>query len=359
MNKKISKLDQFQAVDLFCGIGGLSYGMKDTIKVVAGIDIDATCEYAFAHNVGAKYIPASVVNITGEDLIALYDKNKRRILVGCAPCQPFSSHSYKRKNKIDISTEDERWKLLYEFKRLIIETQPEIISMENVPQLIKHRVFDEFVQSLKEQGYQVSDYSKPVFCPDYGIPQKRQRLVLLASKLGKINLIPPTHKVYKTVADTIKHLPPIKDGERDTNDSLHLARKLSPLNLQRIQAITQGQTWTSFKDTNLITPCHKTEEGKKFTGVYGRMRWDSVAPTITTHCIGLSNGSFGHPEQDRAISLREAALLQSFPQHYEFIEEGKSFNIASIARHIGNAVPPLLGTAIAKSIEQHINQFVE
>jgi DNA (cytosine-5)-methyltransferase 1 len=300
-----------------------------------------------------------VSNISGEALIALYGKGKRRILVGCAPCQPFSSHTNKIKNKTNISEEDNRWKLLYEFQRLIKETQPEIISMENVPQLIKHIVFDDFVESLKKEGYHISDYRKPIYCPDYGVPQKRQRLVLLASKLGEIKLIPPTHTTYITVEDVLKDLPAIKDGETDSKDSLHRSRKLSPMNLRRVQALKEGKTWTSFEDSDLIAPCHKSENGKKFTGVYGRMSWKEVAPTITTHCIGLSNGCFGHPEQDRAISLREAALLQSFPKDYEFIAPLDSSNMTSLARHIGNAVPPKLGEAIAKSIELHINQFVK
>jgi DNA (cytosine-5)-methyltransferase 1 len=187
----------------------------------------------------------------------------------------------------------------------------------------------------------------------------RQRLVLLASKLGEIQLIPPTHTTHITVKDTIKDLPAIKDGETDANDSLHRARKLTPMNLRRVKALKEGKTWTSFEDTDLIAPCHKSNNGKKFTSVYGRMSWNEVAPTITTHCIGLSNGRFGHPEQDRAISLREAALLQSFPKEYEFLAPSQSYNVATLARHIGNAVPPKLGEAIAKSIERHINQFVQ
>lgn len=355
----MDKLNQFQVVDLFCGVGGLSYGMKQSgLSIAAGIDIDTTCEFAYATNVEAKFISKSVTDISGVELSSLYDVNKRKILVGCAPCQPFSSHSHKRKNKINIAEEDNRWSLLFEFKRLIEEVQPDIISMENVPQLIKHSIFDEFIAALISHGYYVSDYSKIVFCPNYGIPQKRQRLVLLASKLGEIELIPPTHTKYITVADSIRTLPPIADGETHETDNLHRSRKLSPINLRRIKSIKEGQTWTSFKDLDLIAPCHLSDAGKKFTSVYGRMRWDDVAPTITTHCIGLSNGCFGHPDQNRAISLREAALLQSFPKTYRFAEDGQVFNMAAIARHIGNAVPPLLGVAIAKSIEKHINQFV-
>ena len=128
------------------------------------------------------------------------------------------------------------------------------------------------------------------------------------------------------------------------------------MNLKRIEKLKEGESWTSFKgeDKQLIAPCHQKSSGKKFTGVYARMSWKDVAPTITTHCIGLSNGRFGHPEQNRAISLREAALLQSFPITYNFIENKQNYNIGNLARHIGNAVPPKLGEVIAKSIKQHI-----
>lgn len=357
---KIDKLSKFQVVDLFCGVGGLSYGMKRCgINIAAGIDIDSTCAFAYNQNVQAKFINKNILDVTGKELAGLYDKNKRKILVGCAPCQPFSSHSHKIKNKKNIAEDDNRWKLLNEFKRLVEETQPEIISMENVPQLINHTIFDEFVKSLKAQSYFISSYKKAISCPDYGVPQRRFRLVLLASKLGEIELIPPTHSVPVTVRDTIKEIRPINDGEIDEQDNLHRSRKLSPMNLRRIQALKEGQSWTSFVDKDLVAPCHKSENGKTFTAVYGRMNWNEVAPTITTHCIGLSNGRFGHPEQNRAISLREAALLQSFPDTYQFVLPGQPYNMGAVARHIGNAVPPKLGEAIAKSIELHINQFIK
>jgi DNA (cytosine-5)-methyltransferase 1 len=354
------KLSDFQAIDLFCGVGGLSYGMKQHgMNIAAGIDFDAACGYAFQENVQAKFVHQDITTVEATLLNELYASDKRRILLGCAPCQPFSNHSNKLKNKKNIAETDNRWTLLDEFRRLIIAAQPEIISMENVPQLTKHSVFHEFIAALKEQNYYISDYRKPIYCPDYGVPQRRKRLVLLASKLGQIEIIAPTHKKqnYVTVKAVIGDLPPIQDGETHPKDALHRARKLSPLNLKRIQALKEGQTWTSFKDDTLIAPCHKSETGNAFTAVYGRMCWNETAPTITTHCIGLSNGRFGHPSQDRAISLREAALLQSFPKTYRFVSDSHTLPLATLARHIGNAVPPKLGEAIAKSIQQHIEKF--
>lgn len=354
----MTSLYDFSVVDLFCGVGGLTHGLiKGGLNVVAGYDIDTSCTYAYEKNNNAKFYSKSVEKITQTELQQLYGK-KRRILVGCAPCQPFSSHSNKIKIKKNIEEDDDRWKLLYEFRRLIEETEPEIISMENVPLLSKHKVFEDFVQLLKDKGYKISKYQKVVYCPDYGIAQKRQRLVLLASKLGKIELIPPTHNKenYKKVIDEIGNLTPINDGEVDELDPLHRARKMSPLNLQRIKAITEGQNWTNLSE-DLISPCHKTDKGKTFTIAYGRMKWHEPSPTITTHCIGFSNGRFGHPTQNRAISLREAALLQSFPENYEFIDSTRPANITQLAKHIGNAVPPKLGEVIALSIKQHIEKY--
>jgi DNA (cytosine-5)-methyltransferase 1 len=354
----MSRIEDYQAVDLFCGVGGLSYGMKQIgIDIVAGVDIDSTCEYAFTTNINARFLNKSIHELKGHELSDIYSKDKKRILVGCAPCQPFSSHTHKLKNKKNISLEDDRWSLLNEFSRLIYETQPEIISMENVPKILNHSIFDNFLQALRENNYHVSSYKKIVYCPDYGVPQSRHRLVLLASKLGQIELIPPTHFEHLTVRGTIKNLDPIKDGEAHKNDVLHRARKLSALNKLRIKNIKEGESWTSFTDDALIAPCHKSKNGKKFTSVYGRMNWDHVAPTITTHCIGFSNGRFGHPEQDRAISLREASLLQSFPSTYQFISDPDTVCMGNIARHIGNAVPPKLGEAIAKSIKIHIENI--
>ena len=183
--------ENISAIDLFCGIGGLSYGLrKADIKVRAGIDQDLSCEYAYKTNNKAKFIGDDVSSIKGEDLIAKYWRNnENRILVGCAPCQPFSTHS----NKVKDKENGDKWNLLNQFKRLIDETSPIVVSMENVPNLANKDIFRQFVNFLKEHKYFVS-YSN-VYCPDYGIPQKRRRLVLLASKLGEIKIIEKTHSL--------------------------------------------------------------------------------------------------------------------------------------------------------------------
>lgn len=156
-----------------------------------------------------------------------------------------------------------------------------------------------------------------------------------------------------SVKETIGHLPPVKAGEMDKKDPLHRARFLSEINLLRIKATKEGGGWKDWPE-ELQLECHKKKSGSSYGSVYGRMRWNDVAPTMTTHCTGLGNGRFGHPEQDRAITLREASLFQTFPEGYKFYENDKTFNPSTISRHIGNAVPPLLGRVIAKSIKNHL-----
>lgn len=344
--------DEFSVVDIFCGIGGLSYGfLSEGFKIAAGIDFDNTCQFAYEKNNKAKFINEDIAKVNASDLNKLFEKGKRKILIGCAPCQPFSSYTFRDKNK-----KKSKWSLLYEFTRLIRDVEPEIVSMENVAQLVNFKkppVFDDFLDSLHEMGYYVN--FEVVNCPDYGIPQSRKRLVLLASKYKEIKLLPKTHSSdnYVTVKDTIGNMPAITDGETDEKDKLHFSRRLSPLNKKRIMVTPYGGSWKDWPE-NLLLSCHKKESGKSYKSVYGRMKWEKPGPTITTHCVGYGNGRFGHPEQHRAISLREAALLQTFPMTYEFFPESKGFSSVIIARQLGNAVPVLLGQVIAKSIKAHI-----
>jgi len=195
---------------------------------------------------------------------------------------------------------------------------------------------------------------------DYGIPQRRKRLILFGSKYGRIDLIEKTVKEgkFKTVKEAIGNLPAVEDGVSHPLDPLHRARKLTDLNKKRILATKEGGSWRDWDDS-LKLECHKKENGKEFGSVYGRMKWNDVAPTMTTYCTGLGNGRFGHPEQNRAITLREAALLQSFPRNYDFIDPESVFSAPKIARHIGNAVPVDLGVVIAKSIKNHIIEIAK
>lgn len=339
-------------IDLFCGIGGLSYGfVLEKFNLMAGIDLDESCKYAFETNNKSDFIVKDLTVTHSQEIERLFGKKSVRILVGCAPCQAFSTLSQKYKNS-------DKWKLLYSFSRIIDEIRPEIVSMENVPNLLKYRngeVFNHFLTVLNRCKYEVT--YKIVNAADYGVPQNRNRLILIASKLGRIDFMNETHSPNKrvTVKDAIGHLPPIKDGEAHSNDLIHRAQKLSPTNKKRILATNEGGGWKDWPK-NLLLECHKKKSGKTFRSVYGRMKWNDVSPTLTTQCTGLGNGRYGHPEQDRAISLREAALLQSFPKGYKLQNPNKPFSHTRIETHIGNAVPVKLGRMIAKSIKRHLKQ---
>jgi len=354
-------LESYTVVDLFCGVGGLSHGFfLEGFNVIAGIDNDQSCEYAFVSNNQASYLCEDIFEMDANKIKDLFPQNGIKILVGCAPCQPFSRYnSFVKEEDLD----DQKWALLLEFGKIIETVQPDIISMENVPQLAKYNkkgVYSKFIKILEENGYNISDTQQVVYCPDYGVPQNRKRLVLLASKLGPIQLIPPlcTPEQYPTVRNAIGNLPPIAAGEAYKNDPLHKSQSLSELNLRRIRAATPGGSWRDWP-IELHLDCHKKLDGRTFGDVYGRMKWTEPSPTLTTHCAAISNGRFGHPEQDRAISLREAAILQSFPQDYKFIDPSlKKYSATNIQRHIGNAVPVKLGQAIAKSIKVHLNELV-
>ena len=352
-NKTImKKTKKIEAIDLFCGIGGLSYGLRQAdIDVLAGLDNDESCSYAYEKNNDCKFISADISKYDFSEMKEMYSKDSIKILVGCAPCQPFSSHSFKSQNK----EKDTRWNLIDYFLKGVDKLSPDIISMENVRGLTKTGIFKDFVTKLEKRGYKI-DF-EVVYCPDYGIPQNRSRLVLLGSKLGKILVPKKTHKKgnYVTVGDIIQKLPKLKIGESDKKDSLHKTIKLSDINLKRIRQSKPKGSWKDW-DQNLLPNCYKKESGKTYTSVYGRMSWDDVSPTITTQFFNYGSGRFGHPIQDRALSLREGALLQTFPKSYDF---GKEIALAKIGRHIGNAVPPKLGFVIGQTIKEHIKNYHE
>lgn len=341
-------------IDMFCGIGGLTHGfIKENFRVIAGFDIDESCRYAYEQNNKARFISKKIEEVKAEDILELYPPDHTRILIGCAPCQPFSKYQQKQ------GANNEKWKLLGAFADLIVAVQPEIVSMENVPELLRFKkgeVFDNFVEKLDKVGYHVT--SDLVYCPDYGIPQERTRLVLFASKFGKVRLLEKTHtpEQYRTVRSVIGNLPPLEAGASCKNDPLHRAQGISELNLRRIKQSIPGGSWHDW-DEELITECHRKKSGIHYSSVYGRMRWDEPSPTLTTECFAYGSGRFGHPEQNRALSLREAALLQTFAPTYEFVEPGSPLYFTTIGRYIGNAVPVDLGRVIAKSIRIHLESF--
>lgn len=342
-----------QVVDLFCGVGGLTRGLLNAgLEVIAGYDIDSTCQFTYEYNNKVTFHNENIRNVTGHDINALYKNNAVKVLVGCAPCQPFSQMRFKLGG---ANEQDEKYNLLLEFGRLIKEVRPSIISMENVPQIRETDIFSKFLSILQDSGYNVE--TRVVFCPDYGIPQTRRRFVLLGSLLGPIHIINPSHHRDEVhVRDFIGNLPPIAAGETDQNDPMHRSASLSQRNLQRIQASIPGGTWRDWPE-ELRCPCHRKDSGRTYSSVYGRMTWDQIGPTITTQFHNYGTGRYGHPEQDRALSLREGALLQTFPIDYNFINPAVPFVLSDIARHIGNAVPVRLGEVIGQSIVQHLHEY--
>lgn len=335
----------YGVVDLFCGVGGLTCGLERAgLDVVAGYDLDATCEYTYSHNNNAQFINKNIEEVTGLDIKRLLRGFDVKILAGCAPCQPFSRHQKDKQNR----KKHKDWKLLYQFARLVKEAKPHIVSMENVPELENEQVFKDFVKTLEEEKYYVT--YKVVNAADYGVPQRRKRLLLLASRRKKIDFIEPTHENVVTVREVIGNLPRIDAGEENNNDNLHIASTLSDTNLNRIRHSLPGGTWRDWPE-DLVLECHKKDTGKSYSAVYGRMQWDDVAPTITTQFIGYGTGRFGHPVQDRALTLREGAMLQTFPENYSFVPDGEPVVLKKVARHIGNAVPPRLGEVIGLSIK--------
>jgi len=350
------KEPQIDAVDLFCGAGGLTYGLRQAgISVKAGVDLDKACQFAYEENNHAEFIPKSVTELGLEDIQKHFSKGAIKLLAGCAPCQTFSTYSLKRR-ATESQNVSGRWFLLKEFARMVSLLKPELVTMENVPGLAVQGVFEDFKQTLRNEGYQIS--AQVVDCVQYGIPQKRHRLVLLASKLGEIRLLSPEEcdVTTKTVRDAIGGLPRLESGEKNATDSLHQCSRLSPLNLQRIRASKPGGTWRDWPN-GLVAKCHLKDTGCTYGSVYGRMSWDEPSPTMTTQFYGFGNGRFGHPEQDRAISLREGALLQTFPIDYQFIPSGKLVNLRQVGKMIGNAVPVKLGEIIGRSLVRHVKDY--
>ena len=333
-----------EVVDLFCGVGALSHGLKKVgFNIVAGYDIDARCQYAFEKNNDSKFFLKDVGNLTGKEVVAHFTGNTPSILAGCAPCQPFSTYKHRY-------AEDPQWDLVIKFGKLAAAVRPDFVTMENVPALLRYqegRVFNRFCNTLKRAGYNINwTIAK---CEEFGIPQMRRRLVLIAAQDAIAPIPLPRKSPVKTVRQAIAALEPLQAGEADLDDPLHTAPALSEINLRRIRASKPGGTWRDWPK-NLRAPCHKRQSGQTYPSVYARMSWDEPAPTMTTQCYGFGNGRFGHPEQDRAISLREAAILQTFPKNYKFLDADEDVSFKEMGRWIGNAVPVKLAEAIGRVI---------
>jgi len=310
------------------------------MEVVAGLDIDIDSSNSFVKNFPAAISFRGDIRQMAAEILQPVLKNRDAPILfsGCAPCQPFS-----RQNKSSNAL-DPRRTLLREFSRFVEAWLPEYIFIENVPGMQKlqsNSPLKNFQKKLKSLCYHTDCGIVPALW--YGVPQTRERLVLIASRVGPIAFPKATHgnsseqKAFTTVSDWIRNLPPIAAGETHKDDPDHVAAKLSRMNLTRIQSTPEGKGRESWPP-ELWLDCHKTHNGH--SDVYGRLSWNKQASGLTTRCISYSNGRFGHPEQDRAISVREAACLQTFPVNYQF-----SGSVSSRARQIGNAVPPKMAEA--------------
>lgn len=347
-NTKVDQcqLPRVQVVDLFCGAGGLSLGLQRAgLDIAAGCDLDPACQYPYERNVKAPFHKRDVAKLTAAELVAWYGQADIRVLAACAPCQPFSGYVVGRYG------EDQRWKLLAEVERLVTNVLPEIVTVENVSRLSLRPMWSAFVDQLADLGYTTAH--AVVDCAAYGVPQSRKRLILLASRIGDIGIPSQKEGPAPTVREAIGHLPNIAAGAASDDDHLQSARALTPPNLARIQASRPGGTWKEWEPT-MRARCHRANSGRTYPSVYGRMEWDKPSPTITTQFYGFGNGRFGHPDQDRALTLREGALLQTFPPEFEFAPATDRTNFRQIGKLIGNAVPVNLGVHIGAEIARHI-----
>lgn len=340
-------------IDFFCGGGGMTRGLLDAgIQVIAGVDSNPDCRETYENNNQSTYLCCDICELTPKDLVSQFPQLKDKdnvMLVGCAPCQPFSLLRREAFDENGNPIPHKSVNLLIEFGRFVKDIKPAHVLVENVPGLKGKGadVLDGFKRMLEELGYEWDE--KVLYAKDYGVPQNRRRYILIASRVFKPVIPKPTHgtkeglQPYCTVRQTISKYPLIKAGEKHATVSNHQCANLSKLLLDRIQATPHdGGSRTDWPDT-LVLKCHKTFKGH--TDVYGRMKWDEPSPTLTVKCFSLSNGRFGHPEQDRAISLREAAALQSFSDSYVFYG-----SVQEMGRQIGNAVPVLLAKAMGEYV---------
>ena len=331
------------AIDLFCGCGGVSEGLKQAgFTVVAAVDNDPICceTYRLNHP-EVSLIQKDIRKTSARSLKTILGKRKLDLLVVCAPCQPFS-----RLNKSDKP--DERVFLILQSIRFAKALRPQYVFFENVPGLTKNQtVINQLTSEFTNLGYKLSE-AQQIDAADYDVPQRRIRCVIVAAKKETPSLPKPTtpagHRI--TVRTAIGDL---TIAERSNpSDPLHVCRNHSDITIRRLQHISQDGGSRDELPEDLILPCHKklndAGEMTHYCDVYGRMRWDAVAPTLTTGCTDVTKGRYAHPCYDRAITLREAALLQTFPREYQFYG-----NSGQIARQIGNAVPVNLARNLVSS----------
>lgn len=356
MNKK-----KIVAVDLFSGGGGLTAGLKMAgFSVCAAVELDETAATTYSENhKDVVLFQRDIKKVTATEIINTSPTGKIDLIAACPPCQGFSSLTAKYKKT------DARNELINEFARLVREIRPTTIMMENVPGLEKKgaHLFQPVISEFKELGYSI-DF-RVLEVADYGVPQNRRRLVVLGALNQEIKIPDPSHSItgeknkkWVTVREAIGHLPPPIDLQsakkigRPKTFNWHVSRNLSQINILRLKSLRPGASRSEIP-LELRPPCHK--EGNGFSNVYGRMEWDKPSPTITGGCTTLSKGRFGHPTEDRTLSVREAALLQTFPKNYKFATD----HIDKVCNIIGNALPPQFAKVMSKACMIAINREQE
>jgi DNA (cytosine-5)-methyltransferase 1 len=323
------------ALDLFCGAGGLTLGLKQAgFKVLAGVEIAPNAAETYRKNHPEVIcLERDIREVCPSKLMATLGlkKGELSLLAGCPPCQGFSTLRTRKKSH---SVADNRNELLFEYLRFVDVFRPQALMMENVPALKLDERMSVFLSKLAEFGYLINDNTVRVEdAANYGVPQRRKRMIMQVTTKEILPVVHVAKKITVRMALSKARLKPVGMS----GDTLHDNRSKHGMHVMDIiKAIPKDGGGRASLPKNLVLDCHKNNPGG-FKDVYGRMKWDDVAPTMTGGCGNPSKGRFLHPEENRAISLREAAILQTFPKNYWFSNKGGR---AAIALMIGNALPP-------------------
>ncbi len=342
-----------KAIDFFCGIGGVTKGFLNMgIDVIAGVDIDIRCKETYeANNIrpngtSSKFFAEDITNFDTKKISELLKPNDKLVLIGCAPCQPFTTITQNLKGR-----KKERG-LLQCFSEIILKLKPEYLFLENVQGLNSPKnkiILDSFIESLHPH-YNIEP--RIVNAKNYGVPQSRKRMILFAKRDGKIDYPNITHgdkiglKSVISLEKIISNLPKIKAGEQHAKLKNHVAGKLDKINLQRLKL--QNKPGDGMEKWTIDLRLNSRKEGD-YVGhkdVYARLRWNTPCGTLTTKFTSITNGRFAHPTQDRGLSILEGLIIQTFPKNYKMLFPAYTIQ----AKQIGNAVPVKLAEAFAKKV---------
>lgn len=342
---------KYTVLDLFAGAGGLSIGFEQAgFELIAATDFDKwACETLRVNHPSTAVIEGDIKQLSSDDLKAAVGGRDIDVIVGGPPCQGFSQLGKRLKD-------DPRNEMLYEYWRMVTELRPKVFVMENVPQLLKSDQFADFQELVNDSEYEIT--YKVLLAADYGAPQKRQRAIIIGSRIGTPSHPVQTHRdpskpielfdgepqVWNTVKDAIGDLP-----SEPTGEALHVGRNPTELSLERYKHVPPGGNRFDLPQ-HLLPNCwiNKTKGG---TDLFGRLWWDRPSVTIRTEFFKPEKGRYLHPTENRPITLREGARLQGFPDSYQF-----SGSYTQIAKQIGNAVPTALGNAIAEECKDIIER---